>query len=97
MPKSARLADKEAKKARVESRALDIARRGETHSCSKPDCKRPARHRGSPSNVTFVKKGAGTWGFRVRDGLVVEPEQEILRILMRYSCAFSLRSSNTHV
>ena len=50
MPKSTRLAKKEAERARVarhRSRALDIAQRGETHSCSKPDCERPARHRGS--------------------------------------------------
>src|SRR5277367_4587213 len=50
MPRSARLKEKEKRTVRSErnrSRAHDIARRGEAHSCSKPDCERPARHRGS--------------------------------------------------
>jgi hypothetical protein len=31
------------------------------------------------SNVKFVRKGLNTWGFRVRDGLVIQKGQEIIR------------------
>jgi hypothetical protein len=31
------------------------------------------------SNVKFVKKGVGTWGFRVRDGLEIQKGEEIFR------------------
>jgi len=31
------------------------------------------------SNVKFANKGVDTWGFRVRDGLVVEKGDEIIR------------------
>jgi hypothetical protein len=31
------------------------------------------------NNVKFVKKGVETWGLRVRDGLVIEPGEEIFR------------------
>ena len=50
MPRSARLREKQqrtVRSARNQGRAHDIVRRGEHHSCSKPDCERPARHRGS--------------------------------------------------
>jgi len=30
-------------------------------------------------NVKFANKGVDTWGFRVRDGLVVEKGDEIIR------------------
>ena len=30
-------------------------------------------------NVKFVKKGVGTWGFRVRDGLEIQKGEEIFR------------------
>jgi len=29
--------------------------------------------------VKFVKKGVGTWGFRVRDGLEIQKGEEIFR------------------
>jgi len=67
--------DEEGNTIRIKCDATKI----DVKSRNKPGLARYAIVYPPSNNVKFIKRGKGTWGFRVRDGLVVEPGQEIFR------------------
>ena len=67
--------DEEGNTIRIKCDATKI----DVKSRNKPGLARYAIVYPPSNNVKFVKRGKGTWGFRVRDGLVIQPGEEIFR------------------
>jgi hypothetical protein len=67
--------DEEGNTIRIKCDATTI----DVKSRNKPGLARYAVVHPPSNNVKFVKKGKRTWGFRVRDGLVIERGEEIFR------------------
>ena len=70
--------DKEGNTIRIKCDATKIG----IKSRNKPGLARYAVVHPPSNNVNFVQRGEGTWGIRVRGGLVIEPGEECFLVML---------------